>query len=79
MAVVNALNTTPHSSKEIAEFSFEMQMLEAFVIANRERVKSKLSLSSECVETKLCKLCTSFTLHLHSSCEIVWYSTLRSS
>ena len=40
-------------------------------------MKSKLSLSSECVETKLCKPCTSFTWHLHSWCGMVWYKTLR--
>ena len=40
-------------------------------------MKSKLSLSSECVETKPCKPCTSFTSHLHSSCGMVWYRTLR--
>ena len=38
---------------------------------------SKLSLSSECVDTKLCKPCTSFTSHLHSSCRMVWHSALR--
>ena len=41
------------------------------------RVKSKSSLSSECVETKLCKPWTSFTSHLHSWCGMVWYRTLR--
>ena len=40
-------------------------------------MKSKLSLSSECVEMKLCKPLTSFASHLHSLCGIVWYRTLR--
>ena len=52
-----------------------MQMLKAFVMANR--MKSKLSLFSECVETKLCKPCASFLSQLHSSCGLVWYRTLR--
>ena len=43
----------------------------------KQRVKSTLLLSSERVETKLCKPCTSFTSHPHSSCGIVWYRTLR--
>ena len=51
-------------------------MLKAFVITNK-RMKSTLSLSSECVEAKLCKPCTPFTSHLHSLCGMVWYRTLR--
>ena len=40
-------------------------------------MKSTLSFSSQCVETKLCKSCTSFTTRLHSLCGTVWYRTLR--
>ena len=53
----------------------KMQMLKAFVIANR--IKSKLSLSSECLAKKLCRPCTSFTSHLDSLCGMVWYRPLR--
>ena len=41
----------------------------------KHKMNSKLSLSSECVETIFCKPCTSFTSHLHSSCGMVWYRT----
>ena len=41
------------------------------------RMKGTLTPSSEGVETKLCKPCTSFTTRLHSSCGMVWYRTLR--
>ena len=53
-----------------------MQILKAFVIA-KQKMKTKLSLLSECVESKLCEPCTSFTRHVHSSCGMVWYRTLR--
>ena len=43
----------------------------------KQRMKSKLSLFSECVETKLCKPCTSFISHLHSSCGMACYRALR--
>ena len=76
VAVVNSLNTTTHSSKEIAEFSFENADIRSICYC-KQRVKSKLSLSSECVETKLCKPRTSFTWHPHNSCGMVWYRTLR--
>ena len=73
---MNTLNTQTHSSKEIAEFCFENADVKSFCY-RKQRLKSKLSLSSECVETKLCKLCTSFTSHLHSSCGMLWYRTSR--
>ena len=73
VAVVNMLN----SSKEISEFSFENADVKSICYC-KQRIKSKLSLFfSECVETKLCKPCTSFTWHLHSWCGMVWYGTLR--
>ena len=74
--MVNTLNTKTHSSKGIAEFSFENAGVKSICYC-KERMKSKLSLSSECVEMKLCKLYISFTSHLHSSCGMVWYRTLR--
>ena len=65
---MNTLNTKTHSSKEIAEFSFENADVKSICYCN-QRMKSKLSLSSECVRTKPCKPCTSFASHLHSSYE----------
>ena len=76
VAVVNTLNNKTHCTKEMAEFSFEKQMLKAFVEC-KQRLKSKLSLFPECVLTKLCEPCTSFTSHLHSWCGMVWYRMLR--
>ena len=76
VAVVNTFNTKTHSSKEIAEFSLENADVKNICYC-KQRMKTKLSLLSECVDTKLCKLCTSFTRHLHSSCGMVWYRTLR--
>ena len=73
---MNTLNTTTHSSKEKGEFSFENAVVKSICYC-KQWTKSKLSLSSECVKTKLCKPCTSFTSHLHSSCGMVWYRTLR--
>ena len=57
VAVVNTLNTKTHSSKEIAEFCFKNAGVKSICYC-KQRMKSKLSLSSECVETKLCKPCT---------------------
>ena len=74
VAVVETLNTKTHSSKEIGEFSFENADVESICYC-KQRMKGKLSLSSECVKTKLCKLYTSFTSHLHSWCGMVWYRT----
>ena len=74
VAVVNTLNA--ESQKKIAEFSFENADIKSILYC-KERIKSKLSLSSQCVETKLCRSCTSFTSHRHSSCGMVWYRTLR--
>ena len=76
MAVVNTLNTKTHSSKEMTEFSFENADAVSICYC-KQRMKSTLSLSSECDETKLCELCPSFTSHLHSLCGMVWYWTLR--
>ena len=76
VAVVNTVNTKTHSSKEMAEFFFENADVKS-ICYFKQKTKSTLSLSSECVETKLCKPCTSFTSHLHSSCGMVWYRTLR--
>ena len=75
-AVVNTVNTHTNSSKEMAEFSFENADIKS-ICCCKQRMKSKLSVSSEGVETKLCKPYTSFTSHLHSSCGMVWYRTLR--
>ena len=72
MAAVDTLNTKTHSSTEMAQFSFECADVKN-ISYSKQRVKSKLSQSSECVQTKLCKPCTSFTLHLHSWCGMVWY------
>ena len=69
MAGVNTLNTKTHSSKEIAEFSFVNADAKSICYC-KQRVKSKLSLSSDCVETRLRKPCTSLTSHLHSWCGI---------
>ena len=73
-------HTQTHSSDEIAEFeiaefSFENAAVKSISYC-KQWVKSKLSLSSECVKMKLCKPCTSFTSHLHSSCGMMWFRTL---
>ena len=73
---MNFLNTKTHSSKERAKFSVENADVKS-IHYYKERMKSKLSPSSECVKTKLCKKCASFTSHLHSLCGTVWYRTLR--
>ena len=73
---MNTLNTETHSSKEIAEFSLENADIESIFMC-KERIKSKLSLSSECVETKICKPRTPFTSHRHCWCGMVWYRALR--
>ena len=52
VAVVNSLNTETHSSKEMAEFCFENAVVRS-ICYSKQRMKSKLSLSSECVETKV--------------------------
>ena len=70
------IDTKTHSSKETAEFSFENADVESICYCT-QWTKSKLSHASECVATKLCKPCTSFTWHLHSLCGMVWYRTLR--
>ena len=68
---MNSLNTKTHSSKGMAEFCFENADVKSICYC-QQRMETKLSLSSECVEMKLCKLCTSFTSHPHSSCGMVW-------
>ena len=69
-------NAKMHSSKEMAEFCFENADVKS-ICYSKQRMKSKLSLSLECVKMKLCKPCLFFTSHLHSLCEMVWYRTLR--
>ena len=74
--MVNTLNTKTHSSKEMAEFSFENEDVKSICYC-KQGTKSKLPLSWECVEMKLCKPCTSFTSYLHNSCGMMWYRTSR--
>ena len=79
VAVVNTLNTQTHSCKEMAEFCFENAQVESISYC-KQRMQIKLSLSSDGVETRLCKSNTIFrhtVTHLHSSCGMVWYRTLR--
>ena len=76
VAVLNTLNTKTHSSKEMADLSSENADVESICYCE-QRMKSTPSLTSECVKTKLCKLCTSFTWHLHCSYGMVWYRTFR--
>ena len=73
---MNSLNTMTHSSGEMAEFRFENAAATS-ICDCKQRMKSTPSLSSECVEMKLCKPCTSFTSHLHSLCGMVRYRALR--
>ena len=54
VAVVNSLSTKTHSSNEMTEFCFENVDAKSICYC-KQRMKSTLSLSSECVETKLCK------------------------
>ena len=74
--VVNSLNTKTHSSKKKkkkkkkTEFSFENADVKSIRYC-KQRMKSTLPFSLECVETKLCKPCTSFTPHPHSLCGVV--------
>ena len=76
VTMVDTLNTETHSSKERAEFSFEKSDVKRICYC-KQRMKSKVSLSSDCVKTKLWKPCTSFAWHLHSWCGLVWCRTLR--
>ena len=75
VAVVNSFNTKTHSSKEMTEFCFEIADVRS-ICCYKQRMKSTLSLFSECVEMMLCKPCTSFFSHPHSSCGMVWYRAL---
>ena len=59
----------------MAEFSFENAEAKGICYC-KQRMKWN-SLSSECVERKHCKPCTSFTSHLYSWYGMVWYRTLR--
>ena len=76
VVVVNTLNTQTHSCKEMAECCFQNAQSKSISYC-KQRKKSKLSLSSECVGTKLCKPYISFTSHLYSLCGMVWCRTLR--
>ena len=76
VAVVNSWNTKTHSSKKMTGFCFENADVRSICYC-KQRVKSTPSFSSECVETKLYKLCTSFTSHPCSLCGMVWYRTFR--
>ena len=76
--LVNSLNTKTHSSKQLAGFCFENAAVKS--ICNcKQSMESTLQLSSECIKTKLCKRCTSFTSHPNSLCGMVWYRTLTFS
>ena len=70
------LSTKTHSSKEMTEFCFENADVRSKCY-QKQGMKSQLSLSLECVKTKLCKPCTSFTSNLHSLCGMVWCRILR--
>ena len=76
VAVVNTLNTQTHPCKEMAGFCFENAQVKSISYC-KQRMKSKLSRSSECDETKVCKPYTSFTSHVRSLCGMVWYRTFR--
>ena len=76
VAVMNTLDTKTRSSIETAEFSFENGEVKSICYC-KKRMKTKLSLLSQCIRTKLCKPCTSLTWYLHSLCGMVWYRTLR--
>ena len=52
VAVVSTLNTKTHSSKEMAEFSFENADVKS--ILQTEDEQQTVTFFSECVETKLC-------------------------
>ena len=76
VVAVSTLDIQTHSSKEAAEFSFG-NAEDKSTCCYKQRTKSKLSFSAECVETKLCKPRTSFTSHLHCLRGMVWYRTFR--
>ena len=73
---LNSLSKMQMRAREVAEFSFENADVRS-ICHCKQKMKSKLELSSECDETKLCKPGTSLTSHLHSSCGMVWHRTLR--
>ena len=75
---MNTLNTKTRSSKEIAEFSFKNADVKSICYCKQRMDGIRYTVTlSECVETKLCKPCTSFISHLHGSCGMMWYRTLR--
>ena len=57
---MNTTDTKTHFSKETAEFSFENADVES-ICYYKQRMNTKLPLLSQCIKTKLCKPCTSFT------------------
>ena len=73
VAVVNSLNTKAHSSKEMTEFCFENADVKS-IFHRTQMVKNTLSLSSECMEMKIYKLCSSFTSHPRTAC-VEWCGT----
>ena len=72
VAVVNNLHTKTHSSKEMTEIYFENADVKSLCYC-KQRMKSTLPLSSEHVETKLCKPCTTFT----SPTQVVWNGVVK--
>ena len=78
--LVKLLNSTTHSlvrtEQKMAEFCSEIPNVKSKLSWFRQRMKSKLSLASDCVEAKHCQLCMSFTSELHSLCGVVWCRTL---
>ena len=74
---MNTFNTKTHSSKDIATFSFTKADVKSICYRKTDDEKQTVTFFLNYVETKLCKPCTSFTSHLHSSCGMVWYRTLR--
>ena len=65
-----------NSCKEMAEFCFKNAQVKSISYC-KQRMKSKLLLSSECAKTKLCKLYASFASHLRNMCGMAQYKTLR--
>ena len=74
----------------LSSFSSSWMLILYFLVAVVNTLNTKIHSSKEMAEfsiknadvtsifeMKLCKPCTSFTSHLHSSCGMVWYRTLR--
>ena len=75
---MNNENTKTHSSKAVAEFSFEHADIKSICYCKTEGEKPTATFfrmrqneALQAVHT------TSFTSHLHSSCGMVWYRTVR--